>query len=439
MDPQAQGRTLEQVRRRLIPFMLLLYIVAYLDRINVGFAALQMKADLGFSDTVYGLGAGIFFIGYFLFEVPSNLILERVGPRFWISRIMISWGVVSSAMMLVSDATTFYVLRFLLGVAEAGFFPGMILYLTYWFPSAERARAVAQFMTATAVAGVIGGPVSGALLELHGLAGLAGWQWLFLVEGLPAIVLGLVVLVYLTDRPEQASWLTPQQRTWLAGRLAAERASTERRHGRDLWRALAHPRVWSLCLLYFVLVLGIYGVSLWLPQMLAARVSTSDLGVGVLSAIPYGVAAVAMVLVGGHSDRTAERRGHIAAPALVGALGFVTTATSDDPVLALSGLSLAALGIWSTLGPFWTLPTAFLSGTAAAGGIALINSVGNLGGFVGPWVLGLLKDATGDFRAGLWFLALALLAVAGLALRVPREESQGEAGSSRETAGDDAV
>ncbi len=421
MDPLAQRQTLERVTRRLIPFLFVLYIVAYLDRINVGFAALQMKADLGFGDAVYGLGAGIFFLGYFVFEVPSNLILERVGPRFWISRIMITWGIVSSAMMFVRDVPTFYALRFLLGVAEAGFFPGVILYLTHWFPAAERARAVAQFMTATAMAGVIGGPVSGALLELDGLAGLAGWQWLFLVEGIPAVLLGVVVWLFLTDRPEHAAWLTPEQRAWLAGRLAGERAATEQRHGASLWRAFSHPRVWSLALLYFVLVIGVYGVSLWLPQMVAARVRASELGVGLLVAIPYAVAAVAMVLVGSHSDRSAERRWHIAAPALVGAAGLGASAWVEHPVLALLGLCVAALGIWSAFGPFWTLPTAFLVGSAAAGGIAFINSLGNLGGFVGPWVLGLLKEATGSFRAGLVFLAGGLLVAAALALRVPRE------------------
>jgi ACS family tartrate transporter-like MFS transporter len=421
MEPHAERETLERVSRRLIPFLFVLYIVAYLDRINVGFAALQMQADLGFGDAVYGLGAGIFFIGYFLFEVPSNLILERVGPRFWISRIMITWGLVSSAMMFVRDPATFYALRFLLGVAEAGFFPGMILYLTYWFPAAERARAVAKFMTATAMAGVIGGPVSGALLELDGLAGLAGWQWLFLVEGIPAVVLGVVVVVFLTDRPEHATWLEPAQRTWLAERLEAERAATSQRHGASLRRALVHPRVWSLGILYFVLVLGVYGVSLWLPQMISTRVRASELEVGILTAIPYAVAAVAMVLTGRHSDRSGERRWHVALPALAGAAGLAASALVEAPALGVLGLCLAALGIWSSLGPFWTLPTAFLSGTAAAGGIALVNSVGNLGGFVGPWVLGLLKDATGDFRAGLAFLALGLAAAAALALRMPLE------------------
>ena len=418
---RGSGRVMARVTRRLIPFLFLLYIVAFLDRVNVGFAALQMKADLGFGDAVYGFGAGIFFIGYFVFEIPSNLILERVGPRFWIARIMLTWGVISSAMMFVRGEAGFYALRFLLGVAEAGFFPGMVLYLTYWFPAAERARAVALFMTATAMAGVIGGPISGALLEMDGIGGLAGWQWLFLLEGIPAVVLGFVVLAVLTDRPEHARWLEPEERSWLVARLAAERESIAGRHGTGLWRALAHRRVWSLSLLYFALILGIYGVSLWLPQIVAGLASMSALTVGLVTAIPYLVASIAMVVVGAHSDRTGERRWHIAAPALAGALGFAASAGTSHPVLALAGLSLAALGIWSALGPFWTLPPSFLAGSGAAGGIALINSVGNLGGFVGPYALGLLKEATGSFRAGLLLLAVALLVVAALALRLPRE------------------
>ena len=418
----ASGGVIGKVTRRLIPFLFLLYIVAFLDRVNVGFAALQMKQDLGFGDAVYGLGAGIFFIGYFVFEVPSNLILERVGPRFWIARIMITWGVISSAMMFVSGEAAFYALRFLLGVAEAGFFPGIVLYLTYWFPAAERARAVALFMTATAMAGVVGGPLSGALLEMDGLAGLEGWQWLFLLEGIPAVVLGFVVLGFLTDRPEHAEWLEPGERSWLVARLAEERASVERSHGRiALRRAFVDGRVWSLAILYFALVLGIYAVSLWLPQIVAGLAQMSDFEVGLVSALPYVGASVGMVVVGAHSDRTGERRWHIAAPALVGAAGFVASAAFEHPVLALLGLSVAALGIWSALGPFWTLPTAFLAGTAAAGGIALVNSVGNLGGFAGPWALGLIKQATGSFAPGLLLLALALVVVAVLALRLPHE------------------
>jgi MFS transporter, ACS family, tartrate transporter len=418
------ARVNRRVTRRLIPFLFLLYVVAFLDRVNVGFAALQMKQDLGFGDAVYGLGAGIFFIGYFLFEVPSNLILERVGPRYWIARIMISWGVVSSAMAFVHGEAAFYALRFLLGVAEAGFFPGIVLYLTYWFPAAERARAVALFMTATAMSGVVGGPLSGALLELDGALGFRGWQWLFVVEGLPAVALGLVVLRFLTDRPEDAHWLPADERRRLVERLAAERAAVASRHGVELRWALAHPRVWALALLYFAIVVGLYGVTLWLPQIVRELGERSALEIGLVTAIPYLAASLAMVVVGARSDRSGERRGHLAGSALVGAAGFALTATLEvPPAAAIALLSLAAAGVWGCFGPFWALPGSFLAGSAAAGGIALINSIGNLGGFAGPYALGLLREATGDFRAGLGLLALSLSAVALLALRLPRGDA----------------
>jgi MFS transporter, ACS family, tartrate transporter len=424
-DLQAPGDgVIDKVSRRLLPFMFVLYVTAYLDRVNIGFAALSMNRDLGFSDAVYGLGAGIFFLGYFLFEIPSNLILERLGPRIWIARIMLTWGAISVAMAWVQSASSFYLLRFLLGVAEAGFFPGMILYLTYWFPSGRRARAVAQFMTATAVAGVVGGPVSGALLSLHGLAGLRGWQWLFILEGLPAIALGLVVLVYLTDRPEQARWLGADERAWLTAQLRAEREHMERGGRHTLWDALLSGRVWLLALTYFSFVIGLYGVSLWLPLMLQAFSGLSDLSVGLLSALPYLAAAIAMVLIGRHSDRTRERRWHCAGPAFLAASGLSIGAVLHSPAGSLLALSVAAAGIWGTLGPFWTLPTAFLSGTAAAGGIALINSVGNLGGFLGPYLVGLLKESLGSFTAG--FIALALVLCMGGILAL-RAQSRGQA------------
>jgi len=416
-------RVNRRVTRRLIPFLFALYVVAFLDRVNVGFAALQMKADLGFGDAVYGLGAGIFFLGYFVFEVPSNLILERVGPRFWIARIMISWGLVSAGMAFVRSESAFYALRFLLGVAEAGFFPGIVLYLTYWFPAAERARATALFMTATAMSGVIGGPLSGALLELDGALGFHGWQWLFVAEGLPAVALGFAVLRFLTDRPEDARWLPEDERRALVARLAAERAAVVGRHGDDLRRALAHPRVWALALLYFAIIVGLYGVSLWLPQIVRDLGPRGAFEIGLLTAIPYLAAALAMVAVGAHSDRRGERRWHVAVSALVGAAGFAATATLEvPPAASIALLSVAAAGVWGCFGPFWALPGSFLAGSAAAGGIALINSIGNLGGFVGPYALGLLREATGDFRAGLGLLALSLAAVALLALRLPREQ-----------------
>ena len=409
-----------KIRRRLIPFMFVLYIVSYLDRINVGFAALQMNQDLGFSARVYGFGAGIFFLSYTAFEVPSNLVLARVGARLWIARIMITWGVISAAMMFVRGPLSFFGLRFLLGAAEAGFFPGMILYLTYWFPAAERARAIAQFMTATALAGVVGGPVSGVLLNLHGVAGLRGWQWLFLLEGLPAVILGFVVLKYLPAGPQEARWLTPAERDWVVSRLRAERESSEQRRHYTLSEALLNGRVWLLCALYFTIVIGLYGISFWLPQILQALSDWSDVWVGTASAVPYLVAAIGMVIVGNHSDRTGERRLHIAIPAAVGAAGFLFAGYVHGPLASLFALSLAALGVWGAVGPFWTLPTAFLTGTAAAGGIALINSVGNVGGFVGPFLLGSVKEATGSFAAGMTVLAILLGIGGGLALIVGR-------------------
>ena len=409
-----------RVRRRLIPFLFLLYVVAYLDRVNVGFAALDMNRDLGFSAAVYGLGSGIFFISYTLLEVPSNLMLARVGAGLWIARIMLTWGLVSAAMAFVQDATTFYVLRFLLGAAEAGFFPGIIYYLTQWFPAGERARAVALFMTGTAIAGVIGGPLSSGLLLLDGSWGLKGWQWLFLVEGIPAVLLAPVVWKRLDQGPATARWLGDDERRWLVAALAAEQQARPDVHG-TLRAAFASSRLWALAAIYFSVVLAIYGVSFWLPQILQALGPTSSATVALVSAIPYVAAAVAMVIVGSHSDRTGERRWHVALSAIAGATGFALAAVVPTSLgWSLAALSLAAMGVWSTLGPFWALPTAFLTGRAAAGGVALVNSVANIGGFVGPTLMGYLRDATGTFTAGLWLLAAALLAGAAIALLLPR-------------------
>jgi ACS family tartrate transporter-like MFS transporter len=412
-------RTVTRLRRRLIPFLFLLYVVAYLDRVNVGFAALDMNRDLGFTAAVYGLGSGIFFVSYTLLEVPSNLVLARVGAGPWIARIMLSWGLVSAAMAFVQDATTFYVLRFLLGAAEAGFFPGIIYYLTQWFPAGERARAVALFMTGTAIAGVVGGPLSSALLQLDGLLGFHGWQWLFLVEGVPAVLLAPVVWRRLDHGPETAAWLPEDERRWLVQTLATERARAPGTHT-DLRSALASGRLWMLAGIYFCIVLAFYGVSFWLPQILQALGTASSATVALISAIPYVAAAGAMVIVGAHSDATGERRWHVAGPALVGAAGFAMAATVPASLaLSLAALSLAATGVWGALGPFWALPTAFLTGRAAAGGVALVNSVGNIGGFVAPTLVGYVRDATGSFSGGLWVLAAGLVAGAALTLRLP--------------------
>lgn len=411
---EAGRGTLRKVALRLIPFMFVLYVVSFLDRVNVSFAALQMNEDIGLSDAAYGLGAGIFFIGYFLFEVPSNLILERVGARVWIARIMISWGIISTAMFLVTGPVSFYVLRFLLGVAEAGFFPGMILYLTYWFPARERARAVALFMTAVPIAGVIGSPLSGWLLTLDGLAGFAGWQIMFLAEGLPAVLLGLVVLRYLPDGPEDAGWLSPEERSWLRESFDREN-SIKADHGEYTTRqALFDGRVWLLAFVYFGIVACLYGFGLWLPLIIEDFSGLGELAIGFLGAIPFFVAAVAMVLFARHSDRTGERRRHVAVPAFVATAGLVLTGlVGASNTLQMVVLTVGALGIYSCLGTFWTLPTAFLSGTAAAAGIALVNSVGNLGGFAGPYVVGRIREATDSFYGGMLFLA-ALIFLAGL-------------------------
>jgi D-galactonate transporter len=423
-DSAVDQATLRTVSRRLIPFLFLLYVAAYLDRINVGFAQLQMKTELGFSDSVYGLGAGIFFIGYFIFEIPSNLILARVGARVWIARIMITWGLICAAMAFIHSPLSFYVLRFLLGVAEAGFFPGVIYYLGLWFPAAQRARAVSQFMTATAIAGVIGGPLSAALFGLDGVAGLAGWQWIFVAEGIPSVVLGVVVLFYLTERPAAAQWLTADERASLGARIRAEADAIAAR-GETLRSALLHPVVWRLALLYFSLIIGFYSISFWAPQIIRSFSSLDNVGVALVSAIPYVAAAIAMVIVGAHSDRTGERRVHIAISAAVGAFGMVASAYVSSPVVGVLALSVAAIGIWSAVPVFWSLPTAFLTGTAAAGAIALINSFGNLAGFVGPFVIGRVHDATGSYSVSLLVVAACLLGSVALAMSLRRINAHG--------------
>jgi D-galactonate transporter len=419
-DLHTERAVYAKVRRKLLPFLFVLYVVAYLDRINVGFAALQMNRELGLSEAVFGFGAGIFFIGYFVLEIPSNLILQRLGARVWISRIMISWGVVAVAMMFTRGARSFYLLRFLLGAAEAGFFPGIIFYLTHWFPSRERARAISLFMTATQIAGVVGGPLSGVLLAMNGVWHLAGWQWLFLAQGIPALVLGAAAAKYLPDTPEHAPWLNSSEQSMLTARLALEHES--RRSDHTLRGALSNGNIWLLALLYFTVVFGHYGIALWLPQILKGFGGMSDLRVGVLSSVPFLTAAIIMVIVAKHSDSHEERRWHLALSAFSGAIALAASAVARSPLMSLLTISIAAAGISSTAGPFWTLPTGFLEGTAAAGGIALINSTGNLAGFVGPSVVGLIRQATGSFAGGLLAMALAMLMAGVIALAIPRLE-----------------
>ena len=402
---------------RLVTFLFLLYIVAYLDRINLGFAALQMQQQLGFTDAVYGFGAGVFFAGYFLFQVPSNLVLERVGARRWIAVLMILWGIISASMALVTSVRSFYVLRFLLGAAEAGFFPGVILYLKNWFPAQARARTVARFMTAAPLSGVVGGPLSGALLGLHHKAGLAGWQWMFLLEGIPAIVLGAIVWAYLVDRPALAHWLSQQQREWLQQTLLAEaNATTEA--GSNALAAFRMGRIWILALVYCGVNTVSYGVSMWLPNLIKSLGGMSNFTIGVLSAIPYVAAAITMVFVGLSSDRSGERRWHAAVPAFAGAIAIGLAGGTTSLAVAVALVSVAVVGVFSMMGPFWAMPTAFLSGTTAAAGIEFINSVGNLGGFFGPYVIGLVRTSTGQFRGGLLVVAGALAISGALVLTV---------------------
>ncbi len=412
-DP-LEPATLRKVTRRLIPLLFLLYIVCVIDRANVGLAALQMNRDLGFSAAVYGLGAGIFFLGYSLFEVPSNLILARVGARRWIARIAVTWGVLASAMIFVRSAESFYALRLLLGVAEAGYFPGIIYYLGQWFPERQRARAMSRFMLGIPIAGIIGGPLGGALLGLDGHLGLAGWQWLFLLEGLPAVVLGVVVFAWLTDRPEDARWLTRAERGWLRARLRAEELEGGDTREASVRRALSSGAVWRLSLPYIMMGIGAYSITFWGPTIVKGLLGLSDQGVGLAVGAISFAGVIGMLANGSHSDRTGERVLHAAVPLLVAALGFAVSALVREPALAVLGLALALLGLYGFMPAFWCLPTALLRGTAAAGGIALINSIGNLGGFLGPTVLGSVKEATGSFTGSL--LAMAGLSAAGALL-----------------------
>jgi D-galactonate transporter len=409
-DERFTLRTYAKVTWRLIPFLFLCYILAYLDRVNVGFAKLQMLADLHLSDDVFGYGAGIFFIGYFIFEVPSNIILKQVGARIWIARIMVTWGIISAAMMFARSQWVFYTLRFLLGFAEAGFFPGIIYYLTIWYPSRQRARMTAWFMTGIALAGAIGSPMSGSIMHaLNGWLGLAGWKWLFVLEGLPSVVVGVWVLLYLDSSIDEARWLSDQEKALLKRNIALD--DQHKQHAR-VSDAFASPRVWLLCGVYFCMMIGLYGVGFWLPTLVEGGLGLKNryLAIGLVSAIPYGVAAVGMILVGRSSDLTGERRWHTALSSFVGALGLVLSGVlSHHPWLAIAGLSLGTLGILSAPPLFWTLPTSFLAGTAAAAGIGIINSVGNLGGFVGPNIpVWIKKTISKDPSAPLYAIAACL-------------------------------
>ena len=412
---------LSKVRKRLLPFLFALYVIAYLDRINVGFAALQMNGAIGLSQAAFGFGSGIFFLGYFIFEIPSNLILRRVGARRWIARIMISWGIAATATMLVRGASSFYALRFILGVAEAGFFPGIIYYLTFWFPERERARGIALFMTATALAGVISGPVSGLILGLDRVGGLAGWQWMFMLEGLPAIMMGFAVWFYLPDRPADAAWLSASEVASITADIANDARPSHLAHA-NFSRALFSGRVWMLTLFYFLFAFGLYGINFWLPQILKGFGDLSVTAIGFVSAIPFAAAAIAMVLVARSSDAMGERRIHLASCALVAAVGLLAAAYARNPIAELACITIAAAGTSSCVGPFWAIPSSILGEEAAAGGIALINSVGNLGGFAGPYAAGYIVEKAHGFGPALTMMsiALGLAAAVALAIRDPK-------------------
>jgi MFS family permease len=445
ITPQFEEATYKKAAARLIPFLFLCYIVAFLDRVNVGFAKLQMASDLQFSDAIYGFGAGIFFIGYFIFEVPSNVILEKVGARVWIARIMITWGLISSAFMFCGDihwgaiATffkctdaqfTFYFLRFWLGVAEAGFFPGVILYLTYWFPGARRAKMVALFMTAIGMAQLIGSPVSGAIMQfMDGINGWRGWQWLFLLEGMPSVIIGALVLAILPNGPKTTKWLAAEERDLLVQRIEQDNASKSSLSGKHSFAdAFKDGRVWALAWVYFALATCFYAVGFWMPTIIQELgIDKKDLlKVGLISMIPWGASVASMIYWGSHSDRTGERRWHCAGGMLLVMAGLLLLAVAyKSPVVSIVALTMVTMGWAGCVVTFWSLPTAFLSGTAAAAGIAWINSVGNLGGYFGPDLIGTIRTAAGG-ASGAAFFALAALALLGALTIILLPRTQGK-------------
>jgi D-galactonate transporter len=414
-----ETRAYRKVTLRLLPFLMLCYVAAYLDRVNVGFAKLEMLGDLGFSETAYGLGAGMFFIGYFLFEVPSNIILHRVGARLWIGRIMITWGLVSALFMFTKTTLMFYSLRFALGLAEAGFFPGIILYLTYWYPSERRARMTSLFMTAIPISGMLGGPLSGWIMQsMEGINGWRGWQWLFVVEALPAVVMGVATLFYLDNSIRSARWLTDDEKALLDRNLDRDRAHVVEHP--TLGAVFADRRLWRMCLIYFCCVIGQYGLTFWLPTLVQQAGVSGALQIGLLTAVPYTGGVVAMILFGRSADRRRERRWHTAVPMIIGAIGLTLSAVAGKhTAAAILCLTVAAGGILTCAPLFWSLPTAVLGGAAAAAGIAAINSVGNLAGFVSPYVVGWLKDATSSTEAGMFAVSAVLVFGAFVVLSVP--------------------
>jgi ACS family tartrate transporter-like MFS transporter len=404
---------------RLMPFLFLLYIVAYLDRINVSFAVLQMRGELGLTDRVYGRAAGMFFAGYFFFQLPSNLVLEKFGVRRWISGLMIVWGIISCLMIFIRGPLSFYGMRFALGAAEAGFFPGMILYLKRWFPANARARAVAWFMTANPLAGIVGSPISGALLGLNG-KGLSGWQWMFLMEGTPAILLGVIVYWALSDNPREAIWLKGDEREWLLARLALEQQAEPTLQKSNFWQVLISPKIWMLSMVYFGVSTTMYGVTLWLPSVIRSLSGLSYFLTGLVSALPFLVTAVVMVAVGMRSDRKGERRWHTAIPAFLGAAGLIAAGYGNSTIVVVACIGLGLVCAESMVGPFWAMATSRMEGLSAAAGIAVINSLANLGGYYGPDIIGFFRKLNGGFRGGLLAIGATLALSGAIALVVGR-------------------
>jgi D-galactonate transporter len=417
-----QKQTMRKVVTRLMPALLVLYVIAYLDRVNVTFAQDRLEEDLGFSGAVYGFGAGIFFIGYFLLEIPSNLALHRFGARKWMARIMITWGLISACTMFVTGPASFYAVRFLLGIAEAGFFPGMILYLSYWYPARERARAVGVFMSAIAISYAIGAPISGGIMSVFGgVAGLEDWQWLFVIEAIPAIVAGILVFWKLPDGPEDAGWLEPEEKAWLAERLQGEEQQRLARERHTLGDVLKDRRILVFALLYFTMVINVYGLSFWVGEIVDQINGIGDVSKGFVTAIPYAVAIIGMIVIPRYSDRTGERKRVVAACLALAAAAFVVS-TLVGPVAAIGALAVGLFFLLGVHGVFWTMPAALLSGAAAAAGIAMINSIGNIGGFAGPYLVGLVKDATGSTDGGLIVLAVILVVGSVVALRATHDK-----------------
>ncbi|MEM5277676.1 MFS transporter [Cupriavidus taiwanensis] len=424
-DAQIEKRAYSKVFWRIMPFLMLCYVVAYLDRVNVGFAKLQMGQDLAFSETVFGLGAGLFFIGYFLFELPSNLLMHKIGARIWIARIMITWGIISALFLFVQTPTQFYVMRFLLGLAEAGFYPGVILYLTYWFPANRRAKMIALFMSGIPIAGMFGNPLSGWIMDaFNGTHGMRGWQWMFLLEALPAFVIGLLTIFVLRDGIDKAPWLDADEKRVLKRNIEEDQrnagAAAGKGHGHSLAAVFADRRVWWMCLIYFCFVTGQYALTFWMPTLVKSSGVTGNFNIGLLSAIPFLCAVVVMNILGHSADARRERRWHLIVPALMGAAGFAIAASfTTNTTVAIAALSLAAAGVLTCAPLFWSLPTSFLSGIAAASGIAVVNSVGNLAGFVSPYMVGALKDLTHSTQLPMYVLSAILVVGAVLVWLTP--------------------